>query len=69
MKVLILGLCFWAQIIQASYTANLATALINKNSGNNILSSIDDANTNGANICVEPGMYCIIGISIALTFI
>ena len=54
-QILNAGFCFFALIIVASYTANLASFLITAQIKSTPVTSIDDANTRGLPVCVLAG--------------
>ena len=61
--VLSIGFAFFTLIVAASYTANLASSLISSSSVSTSIQSIDDANSQGATLCLGKGASTVAIIS------
>jgi hypothetical protein len=61
--LLSIGFAFLTLIVGASYTANLASSLISSSSVSTTIQSIDDANSQGATLCLGKGASTVAIIS------
>mmetsp|Transcript_24815 Transcript_24815/g.53543 ORF Transcript_24815/g.53543 Transcript_24815/m.53543 type:complete len:266 (+) Transcript_24815:742-1539(+) len=54
-RILVLSLCFWSLVIAATYTANLASAMISRNQSIYPATSLVEARYKGVSVCVARG--------------